>query len=185
MTSIQDHLSACLATTTTVLDGIDSEQWRQPSTCDDWTVRQLVEHLVGGCALTAAVLAGQDATSRPEYADIPDDELAAALRGASDAIGEAVSTPGALEQIVRVGFGPVPGSVAARLCLVEAIVHGVDAARSTDQSVDFDTAAVEEALAFSEPMMGQLPPGRSPFKPSTPVADDAPALDRLLALLGR
>lgn len=119
-----------------------------------WTVHQLVEQLVGGCALTAAVLAGQDTKARPEYADLPDNELASALRGVSAATTKAVDSPGALEQIVRVGFGPVPGAAAARLCLVEA-------------------------------MMGQIPAERSPFKPSTPVADDAPALDRPLALLGR
>ncbi len=185
MNPIQEHLSLCLETTATVLDGVAAEQWSQQSTCDDWTVHQLVEHLVGGCALAAAVLAGQDTKARPEYADLPDNELASALRGASAAITKAVDSPGALEQIVRVGFGPVPGAAAARLCLVEAIVHGVDVARSTDQTVEFETAAVEDALAFSEPLMGQIPAERSPFKPSTPVADDAPALDRLLALLGR
>lgn len=185
MTPIREHLQSSLAATASVLDGVGSEHWAAPSNCDDWTVRHLVEHLVGGCTLTAAVLSGQDAKARPEYADVPNNELAAALRGASAAITEAVGVPGALEQTVRVGFGPVPGAVAARLCLVEAIVHGVDVARSTDQSVDFDMAAVAEALVFSEPMMSRLPPGRSPFKPSTSVADDAPALDRLLALLGR
>jgi len=185
VTPIQAHLASSLAATATVVDGIASEQWGQPSTCEEWTVRQLTEHLVGGCALTASVLAGQDSRARPEYADVPDAELAAALRPASAAITEAVSSPGALEKIVRVGFGPVPGAVAARLCLVEAIVHGIDLARSTGQVVDFDAAAVDEALAFSAPMMTQLPPGRSPFKPSTSVADEAPAIDRLLALLGR
>lgn len=185
MTSIQTHLQSSLAATAAVLDGVATEQWGTVSTCDDWTVRQLVEHLVGGCALTAAVLAGEDVKARPEYADVPDDQLAAALRAASVAITESLDSPGALEQIVRVGFGSVPGAVAARLCLVEAIAHGVDVARSTGQSVDFDGAAIEEALAFSGPMMARIPPERSPFKPSTSVADDASALDRLLALLGR
>ena len=33
--------------------------------------------------------------------------------------------------------------------------------------------------------MERLPPDRTPFGPPQPVADDAPAIDRLAALLGR
>ncbi|MGC1208390.1 MAG: TIGR03086 family metal-binding protein, partial [Ornithinimicrobium sp.] len=88
-------------------------------------------------------------------------------------------------QTVTVGFGPVPGAVAARLCLVETIVHGWDVARSTGQDVDFSEDAAAEALQFSQGMMSQLPPDRSPFDPSQPVDDDSPTVDRLVALLGR
>lgn len=48
MTPIHEHLHSSIAATATVVDGIGSEQWAASTTCDDWRVRQLVEHLVGG-----------------------------------------------------------------------------------------------------------------------------------------
>lgn len=185
MTDIADHLAGTLERTGSILRGIDPQRWARPSTCTDWSVRELSDHLLGGTALTAAVLAGEDARARPEYADTPDADIAQTHEMAGRAVLDAVARPVALEQIVQVGFGPVPGAVAARLCLVETIVHGWDLAASTGQDVSFDDAAVEEALQFSQGLMGQIPPDRSPFDPSHPVADDAPVLDRLVALLGR
>jgi hypothetical protein len=38
---------------------------------------------------------------------------------------------------------------------------------------------------FSRVQVGRVPADRTPFGPSQPVADDAPPLDRLAALLGR
>ncbi|MGB7448301.1 MAG: TIGR03086 family metal-binding protein [Ornithinimicrobium sp.] len=185
MADLTGSLDQALSTTADVIDGISSEQWQQTSVCEEWSVRQLVEHLVGGCALTGQVLQGEDAHGRPTYEGTSDHELTVQFRQASQAVLLAVDEPAALEQTVRVGMGPVPGSVAAHLALVEAIVHGWDVASSTGQAVAYDEGTVTEALDFSRGMMDQIPAGRSPFKPSFPVAEDAPPLSQLLGLLGR
>ncbi|MGC1208134.1 MAG: TIGR03086 family metal-binding protein, partial [Ornithinimicrobium sp.] len=185
MTDIRDHLESTMATTEGILRGVSTDDWTTASVCDDWTVRQLVEHLVGSCALTASVLSAQESPTRPEYGDVPDEELPARYAEAGRVVVDALSDPAVLTQTVTVGFGPVPGAVAARLCLVETIVHGWDVARSTGQDVDFSEDAAAEALQFSQGMMSQLPPDRSPFDPSQPVDDDSPTVDRLVALLGR
>jgi hypothetical protein len=43
----------------------------------------------------------------------------------------------------------------------------------------------ERAITDSLALMERLPPERTPFGPPQRVADDAPAIDRLAALLGR
>jgi len=49
--------------------------------------------------------------------------------------------------------------------------------------VDDDVA--ERAITHSLALLERLPPDRTPFGPPQPVADDARAIDRLAALLGR
>jgi hypothetical protein len=44
---------------------------------------------------------------------------------------------------------------------------------------------VEQEIAFSRQALPMIPPERTPFGASHPVADDAAPLDRLVALLGR
>jgi hypothetical protein len=64
-------------------------------------------------------------------------------------------------------------------------VHGWDLARATGGQARFAEDVAEQELAFSREMLGAVPTGRTPFRPPRPVAEDAPALDRLAALLGR
>jgi uncharacterized protein (TIGR03086 family) len=93
--------------------------------------------------------------------------------------------PGVLDEQFVVPFGPVPGIVAAHLRIVEMLVHGWDLARATGQSTDFPDDIVEQELAFSRAKLGEIPPGRTPFAPGQPVAQDAAPIDRLAACLGR
>ncbi|MGB3258421.1 MAG: TIGR03086 family metal-binding protein [Ornithinimicrobium sp.] len=185
MSDIREQLQSSLAATEAVLRAVDTDDWAKPSVCDEWTVRALVEHLVGSCAMTGAVLAAQDSPGRPDYTDTPDDELADEFARGGRVVLDAMADPETLTRTVTVGFGPVPGAIAARLCLVETIVHGWDVARSTGQDVEVDEDAAAEALEFSQGMMSQLPPDRSPFHPSQSVDQDAATVERLVALLGR
>jgi len=68
---------------------------------------------------------------------------------------------------------------------VETLVHGWDLARATGQPLAFPDEIVEVEIEISRKLLDGLPPGRSSFAPPQPVADDAPAIDRLAALLGR
>ena len=80
----------------------------------------------------------------------------------------------------------VPAAVALHLRLTELLVHGWDLAIATGQpTVGLPEDVAEQELAFSRHQLTQLPPGRMPFAPPQPVDQDAPAIDRLAALLGR
>jgi uncharacterized protein (TIGR03086 family) len=97
----------------------------------------------------------------------------------------AFAEPGALERVVTVPAGTLPGAVVVHLRTTDALVHGWDLARASAQPFDVPTDLAEGALAFSRPRIEGMPPGRHTFAPSRPVAEDAPAIDRLVALLGR
>ena len=93
--------------------------------------------------------------------------------------------PGALDRIVTVPFGTVPGMVALHLRITEFLVHGWDLARATGQPVIAPDDLAAQELAFSRSMLAKIPPDRRPFAPPQPVAGLAPAIDQLAACLGR
>src|SRR5919199_6492345 len=177
-----DQLAQLLAATEQLVAAVGDEQWALPTPCTEWNVRDLVNHLVRGNGLFAAILRGEPP---PAATDVLGDRPLAAYRDSASALLDAFRQPGALERVVTVPFGTVPGRVALHLRSTELLVHGWDLARATGQAVHFPEEMAEQELAFTRASLSQIPPGRTPFGPPQPVAEDAPAVDRLAALLGR
>jgi uncharacterized protein (TIGR03086 family) len=86
---------------------------------------------------------------------------------------------------VTLPIGDIPATAARDLRVTEVLVHGWDLAQATGQDLSAPERAVQRALVFSREFVHRIPPGRQPFAPSQDVPEDAPALDRLVALLGR
>jgi uncharacterized protein (TIGR03086 family) len=97
----------------------------------------------------------------------------------------AFAAPGVLERPVRVPFGTVPGAVARHLRIIESLVHGWDLATALGVPFDPPAALVEQEIAFTGPLLAQVPPERKVFAPSRPVPEGAPPVERLAALRGR
>jgi uncharacterized protein (TIGR03086 family) len=167
-----------------LIAALRADQWAAPTPCTEWNVRNLVNHVVRGNRLFAAALRGEPPPPA-EPADVLGDDPVAAYRAASNEMQEAFRQPGALDRVVNVPFGSVPGGVALHLRNTELLVHGWDLARATGQAANFPEAAAQQELEFSRRALSQIPPGRTPFGPPQPVADDAPAIDQLAGLLGR
>lgn len=183
-------LAAALDGTGRLVAAVRADQWQLPTPCVDWTVRQLVDHMVGGNRLVTRVLRGEPLPPRDQPGRRgADDQLggdpAATYRATAAELLEALRGPGVLERTHTVPVGPLPGSAVVHLRIVETLVHGWDLARATGQEVPFADELAEHELDFSRDLLTRLPKGRRPFGPSQPVADDAAAIDRLGALLGR
>jgi uncharacterized protein (TIGR03086 family) len=169
--------------------GVKPDQWELPTPCTEWNVRQLVDHLVSGHQLVARVLRGEPfeqavAAVRSVDDRLGDDAAAAYDAGAREVLA-GFTAPGVLGRVVRVPFGTVPGAVARHLRIVECLVHGWDLATALGVPFDPPAPLVEQEIAFSRPMVGQVPPERPVFAPTRSVAEGAPPIERLVALLGR
>ena len=186
-----DQLATALDATEQVVSAVRDEQWSAPTPCPEWTVRDLVGHMVTSNHAFVRILSGEPAQApagtAPEApgSSAADDGLVQAYRDSAAALLGAFRQPGVLDRVHTVPIGPVPGIAALHLRITEALVHGWDLARATGQRAEFPEDLAEQELAFSRHKLGDIPPGRTPFAPPQPVPDDAPAIDRLAALLGR
>ena len=81
----------------------------------------------------------------------------------------------------------MPGPEAAAVTMNEVVVHGWDLATATGQQFEVDDASVQICIWFAEPFST---PETAEFRGDAfgaviPVPDAAPALDRLLGMMGR
>jgi uncharacterized protein (TIGR03086 family) len=179
-----DRIDAALDMTTAVVAGISATQLATPSLCAEWDVRTELNHLVGGMGIFAAELSGTDAGKAHE-----DDWLGAdpqvAFKTAADLDRAAWHRPNALDTTVRLGFGAVPGRMAAQIHLTEVLVHGVDLAVVTGQEDRIDQQLCAELLATMRGMDFSAFRRPGMFGPERPAPADASAHQQLLAFLGR
>jgi uncharacterized protein (TIGR03086 family) len=185
-----DRLSRALEAADRLVASLGEDQWGRATPCPDWTVRDLVNHLVLGMRLFANALGDPTGPTLEEarqgkIGDLLGDDPLGSYRDAARDMVAAFRQPGALDQVITIPFGSVPARLALNLRVVEALVHSWDLARATGRPALLEEDLAEEGLVTSRAMLAAVPPGRTPFGPPQPVADDAPASDRLAALLGR
>ncbi len=188
------QLAQAIKATGQVVDAITPEQWQVQSPCPDWTVAELARHLIAGNFRFATLADGkprQDAADLAQFdtvladSGLADAGLAAAYHASGQALLEGFGAPGALERIVTVPIGQLPGIAALHMRVTELLVHGWDLAAATGQRAEFPADLAEAELAFTVSKLGDVPADQRPFAPPQPIADDAPAIERLAACLGR
>ena len=162
-----------------VIAGVSVQHYDDKTPCTEWTVRDLLEHMIGVVAGLGAAAAGT-APRRFELAPDP----AAQFQAAAASNLAAWRTPGAIDRVVDFGPGPMPGTAVASINLLDIATHSWDLATATGQPSalpdDVARAALEASLATITP---EIRPGR--FAPAVTVPADASPTDRLVAFLGR
>lgn len=178
-------LESATAAVQTIVDRVRPDQLGLPTPCTEWTVRDLINHLDKGNEWAVANLAGGGgAVPRPEGDHLGDDP-ARAFADSSARMVAAFRVPGALAKMLTLPFGQMPGAAFAGMRAVDTLVHGWDIATAAGQPTNFAPELNEVALAMAKRTLAGRPRAGSPFAPEQPVADDAPAADRLAAFLGR
>ncbi|GIF74780.1 TIGR03086 family metal-binding protein [Asanoa siamensis] len=165
---------------------IRPDQWSAPTPCRDWTVRDLVNHLVYEDRWSVPLVNGASLGSvgdRFEGDLLGADPVTAARDAAAESIA-AVSAPGALSRTVELSFGMTPADEYVRQLLADHVVHGWDlaAALGADRALDADL--VREVADW-------FPANEAGYRDSGAIAAavDVPATagpqDRLIAAFGR
>jgi uncharacterized protein (TIGR03086 family) len=181
-----DLTSACQRTAN-VLTNVTDEQLSTPTPCEKLSLRDLVAH-VGGLALAFTAAARKDfgeLTDNPPVEGAPlDDDWRSAYPARLAELARAWQEPGAWEGMTRAGGVDFPGEVGGIIALTEVVIHGWDVAVATGQDYDIDRATAEAVLPHVTAIAAEGPT-EGLFGPAVPVADDAPVLDRIIALSGR
>ena len=165
---------------------VRDDQWGHSTPCDDWNVRQLVNHVVEGNLWAGELARGktiEQVGDRLEGDLLSLDPLAA-YDASAEAAAEAFYAPGALDAPCYVSYGPVPGSVYLGHRLIDVTVHGWDLAVGTGQGSLLDPDLVMACWMVLEPQLEQLQASGAFGQPVETHAD-ADLQTRLLAALGR
>ncbi|MEQ1787715.1 MAG: TIGR03086 family metal-binding protein [Acidimicrobiales bacterium] len=174
-----DALDQTFAHAETVVAGVRSDQYGDATPCSEWTVRELLEHMIGVVDGLGSAAAGRE----PTPFTLGDDPTAQ-LRAAAAGTMAAWRAPGVLDQIVNGGAGPMPGHVLAGINLLDTATHVWDLATATGQPAALPDEVAEAALEAGRGIISpEIRPGR--FDPEIAAPADATPTDALVAFLGR
>jgi len=165
-----------------VIDGLSNDQYDDPTPCPDWTVRDLLNHMIGVVAGLGGAVAGQAPQGEFELSADPATQFADVAKTSL----HAWRAPGALDQIVAIPAGQMPAQVVAGINLLDTATHTWDLATATGQrplTVLPDDVAAAALAAAQQIISDDIRPGR--FGPECQAADGADATSRLVAFLGR
>jgi uncharacterized protein (TIGR03086 family) len=177
-----DGLARASAAVGDLIDRIAADQWIAPTPCTEWTVRDLVNHLVGMNLVFVALFEGEPMPKRG--ADRLGADPAGAYRRSAAALQAAAARPGVLERSEATPVGVATGEERLRWRIADLLTHGWDLVQATRVVAELPDDLVEQALTF---VRAQLPsqPRAGRFADPRPIRDNAPAIDRLAAFTGR
>jgi uncharacterized protein (TIGR03086 family) len=162
-----------------VVEAVAPSQLTWPTPCSEWTVQQLIDHLISGAdyLLAAATGAGPVSTEGASGTD---------YRMRVGRVLSALELPGALERVCvsPLGFNwPVADAIAGTF--MDVLIHTWDLARATGQDEQLDTRLVDACVAMFLPEMPRRGREAGIVGPEVVLAENASVQDRLLAAMGR
>ncbi len=167
---------------------VTTDQWDLPTPCGDWTVRDLVNHLVRGNTMSVMLL---DGASRDEImamfrpAELGED-LVAGYAETEAAQNAAFRAEGALDQTVHHPMGDIPATLLLQFRTGDAALHAWDLARAIGADEELDGELVQALYEGFLPMAPMMA-GSGAFGEgaSGTVGDEAPVQTKMLDLAGR
>jgi uncharacterized protein (TIGR03086 family) len=145
--------------------------------CEDWNVRDLLNHVIGGQQLFESGARGEGPSGPPPPGkpdDILSDDPAAQYEQARQRVLSAYREEGALEK----------GAMLLGIGVADQAAHGWDLAKATGQPTDMPDDIAQAAFSMVDGRLTDETRGHS-FKPAVDVGESASAQDRYVAYMGR
>ena len=191
-------LDRAIATGASVIAHVQPDQLTDPTPCAEMDVAAMLGHLVGVLDRIAALGRGDDPFTVTET-PAPDDGWADAWTASARRSAEAWRDDAVLERPMTLPWIEGNGADVLASYFSELTVHTWDLATATGQRPDWDDTVISAALAVRDFLPAEnrlalyqeisaamgLDQVAIPFAEQVPVADDAPAIDRLVAWTGR
>lgn len=174
-----------------VVSGLTAEDLGRATPCADWTLGELLAHMIVQHYGFAAAAVGRGADPAVWQVCPLGDDPAADYAEAADYVLAVFAADGVLDRdfalpeiSASIAF---PGTHAISFHLIDYVVHGWDVARSLGTGFDPDPDLLRFAWRVARAVPDgpkRLEPGAA-FRPSLPAPDGAGLLDRVLSALGR
>lgn len=161
-----------------VVHGIADADLTKQTPCQEYDVAALTEHLLN----SISVLGGAAEAQLPQRnsGDSVERQIIAAARPALDAWHRR-----GLDGTVNLGGSDAPATMLAGILSIEFFVHAWDYAAAIGREFDPADSLTEYVLGLAHTLITPEGRVRAGFDDPVDVADDASALDRLLAFSGR
>lgn len=178
-------LDEVIDSTVDLLDAIPPEAYDRPTPCTEYTVGDLIDHLVGWVHVFEAATRETDASRDPDSYLVGHGHGAAFRRAGHSAVA-GLRDKGTDRQIVFTST-PIPDQMVVDMMTMEYPGHGWDLTVATGRPYPFDDRAVGAAQEAAERMI--QPPfrgnGEGQFRPVVATGPDSTRLERYVAFLGR
>lgn len=187
-----DRFRAAQQAFTDRVHAVSDDQWRAGTPDTEWSVADLVAHLVEEHRWAAPLLDGQSMASAAKIVEgsrsLPVDggtgaNLAQEWDEAAVASADAFTADGALERTVELSRGATPVRDYLGEMTFDLVVHGWDLGTAIGYAQPLPSAVVESVFAQAK-QLGDLS-ASGLFAAPVEVPDDAPTIDKLVALTGR
>lgn len=164
---------------TEVLAQVRDSDLSEPTPCAEWTVDDLIAHVIDGNRHVAEMLGDADPTP-------VEGGLLATHVAASSAASTAFDDPALGTRTVELPFGEIPAVVFAHIRAGDLYVHAWDLAVAIGADNDLDRELGDAIYAATAPVLTPELRGEGrPFGAEEPCAGDRPIADRMAAFLGR
>ena len=165
---------------------IGDHQWQAATPDEDWSVRDLVNHLVGEDLWAPPLLAGSTIAEVGDRfeGDVLGSEPKVAWTAASAAAVRAVEADGAMDRIVHLSFGDFPGSEYTLQLFADHLIHAWDLARAIGADEHLDEELVASCATWFK-AVEEAYRSAGAIAPAPPVPGHADAQTVLLARFGR
>jgi uncharacterized protein (TIGR03086 family) len=186
-TSHTSTLRSVIGAAAAVVDRVEVGQLTGPTPCDEWDVRALLNHMVATARMFAiAAEKGHipDGDAQAVAGDLLATDFHGAWKDASEQLVRAFEQPEALDKVLSLPFGDVPGDAAVDLAVLEVGIHSADLARATRQHIA-DQAPFAAVLSILRARMTDAWRAPGILNDEQPVPPNASTVDELLAFAGR
>ncbi len=186
MSSTPERFGAVVAAMGETVRAVPGNGWGGATPCTEWSVRDLVNHVVSECRWMPPLFEGRtiaDVGSSLD-GDLLGNDPGAAWEGAAAASVAAVRAPGAMQSTVHLSYGDVPGDQYAREIVADLVVHTWDLARAVGANERLDPDLVQAAWDHLAPVAESWRSAGA-FSAALDVPENADLQTKLLALTGR
>ena len=172
------------------LGSIQQDQWQNTTTCSEWDVQALVNHMMLGNRMTVQLLGGM---ATPDVIaglndDLIDeaDDLGATFASVADDLHAGFAAVGGLDGTVNHPMGEIPRTMFIGFRVCDYAIHAWDLAQGLGGDDQLDADLVQWLWDDCQPMKdGLAATGMFGEGASGTLGEDAPLQDRYLDTFGR
>lgn len=178
-------LDDAFAAVTDKVQAVPADRWSSATPCTEWSVHDLVSHLVAEHLWAPHLLHGETVADVGERynGDVLGTDPVTAWVNASEASAQAWHALPSDDITVHLSFGDVPAREYAEQMLTDLVVHGWDLAKGAGLDDRIDPMLAEHVLAYVEPAAKTWHEAGVFGEPVDVHSDDS--AERLLGLTGR